>query len=167
MTMKNRSRFVICVVAALLVLLTGAVSVSSVPALAEETTTRYKIAHVTDMHIFIENYANIYSRAYIDKAKGTKLLEESQLASEIAFGELMNMEEPPMYVFITGDLTNDGEIENHEWVGNLLKKVTTEMRKKPGYEDFQIFVIPGNHDLYNKKAKSFLPPPINTHYSIK
>ena len=78
MTMKNRSRFVICVVAALLVLLTGAVSVSSVPALAEETTTRYKIAHVTDMHIFIENYANIYSRAYIDKAKGTKLLEESQ-----------------------------------------------------------------------------------------
>ena len=110
MTMKNRSRFVICVVAALLVLLTGAVSVSSVPALAEETTTRYKIAHVTDMHIFIENYANIYSRAYIDKAKGTKLLEESQLASEIAFGELMNMEEPPMYVFITGDLTNDGEI---------------------------------------------------------
>lgn len=158
MTMKNRSRFVICVVAALLVLLTGAVSVSSVPALAEETTTRYKIAHVTDMHIFIENYANIYSRAYIDKAKGTKLLEESQLASEIAFGELMNMEEPPMYVFITGDLTNDGEIENHEWVGNLLKKVTTEMRKKPGYEGFQIFVIPGNHDLYNKKAKSFLPP---------
>ena len=110
MTMKNRSRFVICVVAALLVLLTGAVSVSSVPALAEETNTRYKIAHVTDMHIFIENYANIYSRAYIDKAKGTKLLEESQLASEIAFDELMNMEEPPMYVFITGDLTNDGEI---------------------------------------------------------
>ena len=142
--MKNRSRFVICVVAVLFVLLTGAVSVSSVPALAEETTTRYKIAHVTDMHVFIENYANIYSRAYIDKAKGTKLLEESQLAFEIAFNELMNMKEPPMYVFITGDITNDGEIENHEWVGNKTLSRTV------------IKIVAFNLIIYRLKILSFI-----------
>lgn len=156
-TLQKRSRFITGIMAVMVILLVSSVGVASVPAMAEQTTTSYKIAHVTDMHVFIEEYANIYSQAYVNEQKGSKLLEETQLASEVAFNEIMSMDEPPMYIFITGDLTSDGELANHEWVSAFLKDVTAKMRAKPGYEGFQIFVIPGNHDLYNKNAQTFMP----------
>lgn len=50
------------------------------------------------------------------------------------------------YVFISGDLTKDGEILSHIEVSDILSKID---KKK------EVFVIPGNHDLYNPDAASF------------
>ncbi len=122
----------------------------------EEKTIR--IAHISDMHVMIEEYCNVYSDKYIAESKVTKLLEETQTISEAVFQDIYNMgDNAPMYIFITGDITSNGEYENHVWLSKLYKEFTKKMRARAGFEGFQIFLSPGNHDLYNTKAKSFMP----------
>jgi len=51
-------------------------------------------------------------------------------------------------VLLPGDITNDGMIEQHTVLASLL----AEFEAKSGK---QVFVIPGNHDLFNTSAEEF------------
>ena len=55
----------------------------------------------------------------------------------------------PQYVFATGDLSKNGEVTALVDVANALRYMQNEIRKVSGYENFQVFATPGNHDLYN------------------
>ncbi|MGM9858967.1 MAG: metallophosphoesterase family protein [Bacilli bacterium] len=58
----------------------------------------------------------------------------------------VNMDKPS-YFIITGDLTFNGELESHQEVVSLLNLVN---------EDTKVLVIPGNHDIYNLNASSYV-----------
>jgi 3',5'-cyclic AMP phosphodiesterase CpdA len=45
------------------------------------------------------------------------------------------------FLLIPGDLTQDGEIDNHQWLGKRLAKLP-----------FPVYVVPGNHDVPNLLA---------------
>lgn len=55
----------------------------------------------------------------------------------------------PQYVFASGDLSKNGEVTALVDVANALRYMQNEIRKVSGYENFQVFATPGNHDLYN------------------
>ena len=134
------------------------IGLSAVKAEATATQQTIRIAHISDMHVMIEEYCNVYSGKYIAETKVTKLLEETPMIAEKVFEDIYNMgENAPMYIFLTGDITSNGEYENHIWLSKLYKAFTQKMRSRAGFSGFQIFLSPGNHDLYNCKAKSFMP----------
>lgn len=159
-TGKKRSLISLSLVLLLVLAFIAGMGLSSVraEAAAEEKTIR--IAHISDMHVMINEYCNIYSGKYVAETKVTKLLEETQMISEAVFEDIYNMNEnAPMYVFITGDITSNGEYDNHVWLSKLYKAFTERMRSRTDYDfsGFQIFLSPGNHDLYNTRAKSYMP----------
>ena len=117
-----------------------------------------KIAHISDIHIMIPEYCNIYSAAYSAAGNTSyKVLEQTEATAEAVCNEMIaNAGGVPQYVVITGDLTSNGELANHLGVAALLRRVTERMREKAG-DGFQIFVIPGNHDIDNQNAKCYTP----------
>lgn len=122
------------------------------------TTEEITIAHVTDLHIFIPEFANSLSSEYMQTYNtDTKLLEESQGAVESTLDKIY--EEAPMYVLVSGDLTSNGEKAAHERLAELFTDLTTRMRTRTDIDrsGFQIYTIPGNHDLYNDRASSYMP----------
>lgn len=116
-----------------------------------------KVMHLSDTHVMPIEYSNVYSKKYEKDSKSTKLLVETEASLYTSLVEIYEMDEPPMYVIMSGDLTSDGEYFGHVKVAEILKSFTAKMREKDGYEGFQIFVMPGNHDLYNPSAMSYMP----------
>ena len=55
----------------------------------------------------------------------------------------------------SGDITQDGERQSHIDVANGLRRLQNEIRDIEGMEKFQIFVVFGNHDLYNDAVYNF------------
>ncbi len=150
----------VAVVLVLLCAFIAGIGLSAAKAEATATQQSIRIAHISDMHVMIAEYCNVYSEKYIAETKVTKLLEETPMIAEAVFDEIYDMgEKAPMYVFITGDITSNGEYENHVWLSKLYTAFTQKMRSRTDYDfsGFQIFLAPGNHDLYNCKAKSFMP----------
>ena len=160
--MKKSTVFIIAVV---LVLAIVAMVGASLTAFAEPTTAsvsaevEHKIAHISDIHIMTAEYCNIYSSDY-SKAGNTsyKVLEQTTATAEAVMNEMIaNADGIPEYVFITGDLTSNGELGNHLAVADLLTSITARVRAIEGHEGFQIFVIPGNHDIDNQNSKCYMP----------
>ncbi len=159
-TVGRKNYFYIAVLFVVLCAFVGGIGLSAISADADAATEKktIRIAHISDMHVMIEEYCNVYSGKYIAETKVTKLLEETPMIAEKVFEDIYNMgENAPMYIFITGDITSNGEYENHVWLSKLYKSFTQKMRSRAGFSGFQIFLSPGNHDLYNCKAKSFMP----------
>lgn len=55
----------------------------------------------------------------------------------------------PDVVMITGDLTKDGELENHQELAIKLEALKKDL------PDLHIYVTPGNHDIRNKNGMNF------------
>lgn len=55
------------------------------------------------------------------------------------------------FVLVPGDLTKDGELVNHELMAQKLALLEASGKK--------VYVIPGNNDIYNPDAKSYLTMP--------
>ena len=168
--MKKSSVIIIAVVVVLAVLamvgvsLTAYAEPTSDAAVSAETT--HKIAHISDIHIMTAEYCNIYSSDY-SKAGNTsyKVLEQTTSTAESVMNEMIaNAGGIPEYVVITGDLTSNGELANHLAVADLLDTITARVRAIEGHEGFQIFVIPGNHDIDNQNAKCYMPEVGNTEW---
>lgn len=53
----------------------------------------------------------------------------------------------PSFVILSGDLTNNGERSSHEQLAKKLQRI-----EKAGTD---VYVIPGNHDLFNPWARAF------------
>lgn len=123
------------------------------PAADRVETTR--VMHISDTHILPSEFCNEYSSKFEKTRHSAKLVAESEAATITAFGEMLKMDNPPDIVIVSGDLTSDGEVLAHRRLAQILTAVTEKMRES--HPDFQIFVTPGNHDLYNPNAKSFMP----------
>ncbi|NCA66450.1 MAG: hypothetical protein EOM87_00135 [Clostridia bacterium] len=125
-------------------------------AYADPGETTIKIAHLSDTHIFIEEYCNRdstrYTRAFNSDAK---LMEESTAAIQASLDAIF--EEKVDYLIVSGDLTSNAEYYGHVKMAEMLADLTTRMRAVEGHENFQVFVTTGNHDLYNSGASSFMP----------
>ena len=157
--MKKSYAIVIAVVLVLAVLLTVGASLTALAEPSQPVETTHRIAHVSDIHIMIDEYCNIYSPDY-QKAGNTsyKVLEQTAATAEAVFNEMIvNAGGIPEMAFITGDLTSNGELANHLGVAKLLAEITQRARAIEGNEGFQIFVIPGNHDIDNQNAKCYTP----------
>ena len=109
------------------------------------------IGHLTDVHYFPISYGHTGEGTDFANrvASSPKLTAESHLYVISAFDLIV--EKAPDYLVVSGDLTTDGEIQAHVEVANLLRQTQNRIRAN-GNEDFQIFVIFGNHDLYNEEA---------------
>ena len=130
-----------------------------------EHSRTVRLAQMSDIHVMIEEWCNPYSQSYASGSIASgKMLGETQELTRTALDDIYAQAiagDAPMYVFLTGDLTSNGELANTMWVASVLKEYTAKIRAIEGYEGFQFFAIPGNHDIYNQKAGSFMPNPDN------
>ena len=156
--------FVPAIVLAIAFLFTFAFAVSGV-ADAEDTFSadlhsEISLGHMSDIHYFpLENcYTQITADDYYDSdfynsmTGDTKLVLESDTilnANIKRFIAEAQAGTAPHYLFATGDLCKNGERLALVDVANALRFLQNEVRKVAGYENFQVFVITGNHDLYN------------------
>lgn len=126
-----------------------------------ESGDTISIGHITDTHYYALRLCYTYGDAIetddIDyfynwvMNKSTKMWLESATSFENSLKTLET--KMPDYVVLSGDCVQDGELVNHIDVANKLRKLQNEVRKtKP---NFQVFVIMGNHDLYNPDTFRF------------
>jgi 3',5'-cyclic AMP phosphodiesterase CpdA len=111
-----------------------------------------EFAVMSDLHLH-DNAAlgasGPYFEAYL--AQDRKLLAQSQ---EILEAALADLEATPLdFVLVPGDLTKDGEKVNHELVASKLAALERSHR------DLHVYVVPGNHDIWNPHAVSYLTSP--------
>lgn len=94
-----------------------------------------RIAVMSDIHLSSQTTAG-GERKMLDKSRAI-------------FDRLMRQfkTQKPNLLLVTGDLTEDGDIENHQYV-----KAGLDQLKAAGVK---VFVIPGNHDLSNLNEDDF------------
>lgn len=164
-TMKKQSLIAlfVCVVLVLCMTLTLGLTFKDKTALAEDRNLTIKVAQLSDVHFYPEQLSNDKSSAYRDKVKGeAKFVGESGASIRESFAEMVGTAgnikaDAPEIVLISGDLTLNGEKIGHQYFAELLKDITRMVRQDPAHENFQILIIPGNHDIFNPNAKRYYP----------
>lgn len=123
----------------------GRFSGESENALAQQGKKDVKIAVVSDTHYYPLNYVSECDdyKAYV--GGDPKMLEESGSIIDAAFA--MVKADRPDLLLISGDLTKDGEVQGLTDIAGKLAEV-----EKAGT---QVYVINGNHDIYNSDACTF------------
>ena len=136
-------------------------------AFADDTETKLStvtIGHFSDLHYF--PYQRGYTPAdygtdtdkyydsefYFSITGDTKLVEESAAVFDATCEEMylaaLDGELPQVFV-ASGDLSKNGEKDALADLANRLRLIQNDIRQIPGYENFQILCVPGNHDLFN------------------
>ncbi len=133
-----------------------------------------KVVHITDLHYYPtymtykQNYPDYYDSAMVSKSKvESKLVIESSSVLKKLFSDILgdnnisddeessrNINSLPDYIVVTGDLSSDGERIALIDIANALRDLQNKIRDK-GKVNFQIFVIPGNHDILNENATDY------------
>lgn len=175
--MRHKLRFATVIPAALLILafvftLAFACSGLTADAAQQQVTHATEQASIvfgqmSDIHYFpLEHCYDADAEDYTDSdfyhstTGDTKLVIESgdildahvdAILAEAREGE----GEAPHFLFATGDLSKNGEHAALIDVANKLRYLQNEMRKNDGYENFQVFAVQGNHDLYNGSGKLY------------
>lgn len=99
-----------------------------------------KIAVLSDMHYYPVNFVSDCEDYETYVGGDPKMLEESGSIADAALQ--MVREDAPDILLVSGDLTKDGEIQGHRDLAAKFQKLEDET-------DIEVFVINGNHDLYN------------------
>lgn len=99
-----------------------------------------KIAVLSDTHYYPLNYVSDCEDYETYVGGDPKMLEESGSIADAALQ--MVREDNPDILLVSGDLTKDGEIQGHRDLASKFQKLEDET-------DIEVFVINGNHDLYN------------------
>ena len=148
----------------LLILLTIAVFLVSIATSVEAESVKVgeiEIAHITDLHYY--SFASCYhgdpnsadyknTEFYSDMQSATQMKHEStSLFAETIQGII---KESPDYLLVSGDITSNGELLGHYDVANALRWMQEKIRAN-GKPNFQVLVVPGNHDLYNSRASYY------------
>ena len=119
------------------------------------------VLHITDVHYFPLDFACKLDSGYDSvsafarvNAGASKLLLESTCVLQSTCAEILAMDADkiPEVMVVSGDLTSNGERQAMIDVANTLRQLQNDVRAKKGNDNFQIFVTPGNHDLYNAAA---------------
>ena len=105
-----------------------------------------KIAVVSDIHYFPADFVSEGKAFNEYLVSDRKLLAES----EAIFNETVKKIKSSNVdiVFVTGDMTKDGEKQSHQEVAALLKEIEETGKK--------VYVIPGNHDINNPEAVKYV-----------
>ncbi|MBI4911294.1 MAG: metallophosphoesterase [Acidobacteria bacterium] len=82
-------------------------------------------------------------------AKDRKLLKESAEIQDSVIERLLALR--PDAVMVSGDLTKDGELANHQFAAAKLGRLRSA--------GIKVFVVPGNHDIANPRALNFTVSP--------
>ena len=118
------------------------------------------LGHLSDIHYFPLHHcyqdikADDYKTSdFYDSMTGdTKLVLESGIILKQQVEALIQDAKNgvcPQFVLATGDLSKNGEVTALVDVANSLRYMQNKIREIAGYENFQVFATPGNHDLYN------------------
>lgn len=99
-----------------------------------------KIAVLSDMHYYPVNFVSDCEDYKTYVGGDPKMLEESGSIADAALQ--MVCEDNPDILLVSGDLTKDGEIQGH-------RDLAAKFQKLEDDTDTEVFVINGNHDLYN------------------
>lgn len=81
---------------------------------------------------------------YVTGGDGKMLPYSDEIAESLVYDI---EQQKPKFIILSGDLTNNGERSSHEQLTQKLKRI----------EDLgtSVYVIPGNHDLFNPWSRSF------------
>lgn len=175
--MRHKLRFATVIPAALLILafvftLAFACSGLTADAAQQQVTHATEQASIvfgqmSDIHYFPAEYCysataeDYYDSDFYHSTTGdTKLVIESgDILDAHVDAMLAEARAPegkaPHFLFATGDLSKNGERVALIDVANKLRYLQNEMRKIEGYENFQVFAVQGNHDLYNGSGKLY------------
>ena len=118
------------------------------------------LGHLSDIHYFPLHHCyqdvkadNYKTSDFYDSMTGdTKLVLESGIILKQQVEALIQDARDgkcPQFVLATGDLSKNGEATALVDVANSLRYMQNKIREIVGYENFQVFATPGNHDLYN------------------
>lgn len=157
--------FVAAVILILCVVLTGLTVSESASAQTDSFNQEdtVSIGHITDTHYYpfrlcytegeaIDTEDEYYFYNYI-MSKSTKMWLEAEAIFDKALENfLVNT---PDYIVLSGDVGQDGELLSHIDVANKLRALQNKVRTRTGNDKFQIFVVLGNHDLYNEDTFRF------------
>ncbi|WP_308278031.1 metallophosphoesterase family protein, partial [Prevotella sp.] len=106
-----------------------------------------RLAVISDVHLMAPTLLQKEGKAFDEYiANDRKMLTQSvelldSVSSHISFFQ-------PQAIFITGDLTKDGEKVSHKLLVDRYLKPLRE-------QGIRVFVIPGNHDVNNPHAKIY------------
>ena len=176
--MKNRLGLATAIPAALLIvalLFTLAFACSGLTASADEAKIgvtpqdTLTFGQMSDIHYFpLEHCYDADAEDYTDSdfyhstTGDTKLVIESGAILDAHVDAILadaladaRAGKAPQYLFATGDLSKNGERVALIDVANKLRDLQNKMRDIEGYENFQVFAVQGNHDLYNGSGKLY------------
>ncbi len=176
--MKHRLGLATAIPAALLIvalLFTLAFACSGLTASADEAKTgvtpqdTLAFGQMSDIHYFpLEHCYDADAEDYTDSdfyhstTGDTKLVIESGAILDAHVDAILadaladaRAGKAPQYLFATGDLSKNGERVALIDVANKLRDLQNKMRDIEGYENFQVFAVQGNHDLYNGSGKLY------------
>ena len=104
-----------------------------------------KLTVLSDNHLYDPSLGTT-GKAFEDYlSSDRKLLGESSAVLESAVNDIKNSDSN--IVLLSGDLTKDGELINHQKLANVLKDIEATGKK--------VYVIDGNHDILNPNAVRF------------
>ncbi len=103
-----------------------------------------KIVVMTDMHVMAPELLVNDGTAWHDYvASDRKLIDYSSQLFDLMI-ERIKTEIRPEWVFITGDLTKDGELLSHQYVSSKLNELLQA--------GIHTLIVPGNHDYGTGQA---------------
>jgi len=129
----------------LLVLLLGFYSCKDNSSSPTPTPNTIKIAVISDIHVYDPTLGvtgDAFNNYLVSECK---LIPMSNAIMESVTNSLIA--EKPDILLVTGDLTKDGELVDHQLVASYLQKIKNNGTK--------VVVIPGNHDINNPQSYSF------------
>ena len=127
--------------------LLGTSSLLNTSSLCAQQNSLSRLAVVSDVHFMAPALLKNKGKAFDDYiSNDRKMLVESTELMDSVTKRLLAYQ--PQVVFLTGDLTKDGERISHELlVDRYLKPLKAQ--------GIRVFVVPGNHDVNNPHAKIY------------
>ncbi|NLY08617.1 MAG: metallophosphoesterase [Tissierellia bacterium] len=110
-------------------------------------SSELRITLFSDTHVLPEAMISGNEQYRTDLKSDRKLLTES----EGLFNRAVELAEKAgsKIIFISGDMTKDGEYKSHQWVADKLKSFISQNEFR------NVFIVPGNHDINNSSAKDY------------
>ena len=105
-----------------------------------------RFAVISDMHLY-DNDLGTEGEAWQEYlSQDRKLVEESEEILDAAIMRITS--EDVDFILVCGDMTKDGELICHQMAAEYLDEL--EAKGKP------VYVIPGNHDVFNADAERYI-----------
>jgi hypothetical protein len=116
---------------------------------SSQQPTSANFAVMSDLHYYDPTLGTTSTEFLAYVAGDRKMIAQSQeLLNAAVAGILSNK---PEFVLVPGDLTKDGEMQNHQQVANIFKSLNDQ--------GIKVYVVPGNHDINNPASLSYTTSP--------